>query len=319
MGLAPSPGQTRLLTAQPGGTWAPVPGARRVGDTLVAEVSHFSYFVTASSAAPTRAVIGDGWAVREIDLTDGGVRTLVDGMPMQQFVTGVAVDDQGRVYWLDNATDSLARVESDGSGKQVLFTSADAFSNPQGLAVDSAHGLVFWAEGGRVMRAPLDGGASETFIPAASNSYATSVALDAPGGLVYWTDNGTDSINRVASDGSGRTVLHSASNGQANPGALAIDVGAGLMFWGEGAGLWSAPLDGGAASTVVAGTVNVTAVTGIAVDPEARQLYWTDNGTDALTRASYDGSGQVRLYSSPAWSPGGGGNPTNPQGVALTR
>ncbi|MBE2253025.1 MAG: hypothetical protein IAE78_26065 [Myxococcus sp.] len=310
-------GQTRLLTAQPGGDWVAVPGARRVGASIVAQVSHFSYFVAAASPGPSRAIFGDGWAVRALELGDGGVRTLVDGEPQQQFVTGVAVDEQGRVYWLDNASDALARVGADGTGKQVLYVSPDSASNPEGLAVDSSHGLIFWAEGGKVMRAQLDGGGATVVIPRASNTWATSVALDEPGGFVYWTDNGTDSISRVAYDGSGRTVLRSASDAQANPRALAIDSTAGLMFWAEASGLLSAPLDGGAASIVVAGTATVT---GIAVDPAAQVLYWTDNGTDALMRAAYDGSGQVPLYSSPVWSPvAGPGNATNPQGVALVR
>jgi sugar lactone lactonase YvrE len=301
-----------------------VPGARRVGDALVAEVSHFSFFVTASTTRPTRAIVGDGWAVREIDLADGGVRTLVDGMPERSYLTAVAVDEQGRVYWLDNVTDALTRIEADGSGRQVLYTSPDAFSNPEGLAVDSARGLMFWAEGGKVMRAQLDGSGAGPFIAVANNAYATSVALDPLGGFVYWTDNGTDTINRVAYDGSARTVLHSTPNLFGNPRALAVDVAAGLMFWGEGFGLLSAPLDGGAVTTLSAGTVDFTSVTGVALDPDARQLYWTDNGTDALTRANYDGTGQVRVYSSPVWSPGGPldagpgvGNATNPQGVAL--
>ncbi|MDP1825702.1 MAG: hypothetical protein Q8L48_20745 [Archangium sp.] len=317
-------GQTRLLTAQPGGQWAPVAGARRVGDSLVAEVSHFSFFVTAASTRPTRAIVGDGWAVRELDLADGGVRTLVEGMPEQSFITAVAVDEQGRVYWLDNVTDALTRMEADGSGRQVLYTSPDAFSNPEGLAVDSAHGVMFWAEGGKVMRAQLDGTGAAPFIAAASNAYATSVALDRLGSFLYWTDNGTDTINRVAYDGSSRVVLRSSPNIFANPRALAVDVAAGVMFWGEGFGLMSAPLDGGVVTSVSAGTVDFTTVTGIAVDPDALQLYWTDNGTDALTRANYDGTGQVRVYSSPVWSPAGpldagpaAGNATNPQGVAL--
>ena len=317
--------QTQLLTAQPGGQWAAVPGARRVGASLVAEVSHFSFFVPAG-AVTVRAIIGDGWAVREIDPADGGVRTLVDGLPEGNYVTSVAVDDQGRVYWLDNVTDAIARVDSDGANRQVLYNAPDPSLNPQGLALDVAHGVMFWVQGNNVMKAQLDGSGAAPFIVGTANDYPTAVALDAAGGVVFWADNGSDTVNRINSDGSGRQVLHHASDPYANPSALSVDVTAGLLFWGEGWDLVSAPLSGGALTTVVAGVMEKNTVTGTAVDPAARQVYWTDNGTDALSRSSYDGSGQERLYRSTPYLPTGlpdggpdGPNFTNPQGVALTR
>lgn len=312
--------QTRLLTAQPGGQWTEVPGAHREGDSLVAEVSHFSFFVLAPPAA-MRVVIGDGWAVREIDPVDGGARTLVDGTPMNNYVTAVAVDAQGRVYWLDNVSDALARVDANGAGKQVLYTAPDAFLNPTGLAIDSANSVLFWAQGHDVMKAQLDGSGAVPLVAGTNNEYPVSVAV--AGGFVFWTDEGTDTVNRIGSDGTSRVVLHTTADLFANPRALSVDLAAGLLFWGEGFGLVAFPLDGGALTTVVAGTVDVTAVTGTAIDAEARQLYWTDNGTDALSRANYDGSGRVTLYQSPFWSPlgldagSGAGNTTNPQGVTL--
>ena len=320
--LPAAAGQTRLLTAQPGGPWTAVPGARRVGETIVAEISHFSYFVTAS-ASPVRAVIGDGWAVREIAVDDGGVKTVFEGTPLSNYVTSVAVDSQGRVYWLDNGTDSLTRVEADGSGTQVLYTAADAFSNPSGLTLDEPRGALYWVESGRIMKAQLDGGAVATFLPMSGNTYPTSVVVEPSGLFVFFTDEGTDTVNRIGADGSGRVVLHTAAGAFSNPRALAIDFNAGLMFWGEGFALVRAPLDGGTATTIDPGVTEATTVTGVALDLGAQQVYWTDNGTDALARANYDGSGKTRLYQSAPFDPGvmdGGSstlNFTNPQGVAL--
>lgn len=302
--------QTRLLTADPGGTWKSVAGVRRVGGTLVAEVSHFSYFVVSEPSVP-RVVFGDGWAVRELDVSDGGVSTLVEGVAGQNFITSVAVDDERRVYWFDNATDALSRLDADGT-RRVLYTSQQATANPEGLAVDTAHGLLFWAEQGAVVRAQLDGTGRAVFVPQASAAFASSVAVDALGGFVYWTDNGSDTVSRAALDGSARTVLHTASDSSANPRALALDAAAQVMFWAEGTSLLRAPLAGGPTTVVASGTI-----TSIAVDVESQQLYWTDNASDALVRAKYDGSGLTQVYASPVWSPAGPGNSTNPQGVTL--
>ncbi len=299
-------GQTRLLTAQPGGQWAVVEGARRVGDSLVAEVSHFSYFVASTPPPAPRVVFGDGWAVREFDPNDGGVATLVDGVAGQNFITSVGVDDQRRVYWLDNATDALTRLDADGT-KRVLYSNPGS-SNPEGLAVDSTHQRLYWAESGVLMRSNFDGTSAAQLIAAYDRAFVTSAAVDVVGGFVYWTDNGNDAVYRSPTDGSGLLSLHSAQNATANPRALALDVSAGLMFWGEGTSLLSAPLDGGAATPIATGTI-----TGIAVDTRSRELYWTDNASDALMRAKYDGRAAVKLYT----SPGGAGSATNPQGVAL--
>lgn len=298
-------GQTRLMTAQPGGPWTPVDGARRVGDSLVAEVTHFSFFVASTPTRSPRVMFGDGWAVRELDPNDGGLTTLVDGVAGQNVITSVGVDDQGRVYWLDNATDALSRLDADGT-KRVLYSNPGT-ANPDGLAIDSTHQHLYWAESGVLMRAGFDGRGAAQLISAYDRAFVTSVAVDVAG-FVYWTDNGNDTIYRSPTDGSGLLPLHVAQNATANPRALALDVSAGLMFWGEGTSLLSAPLDGGAATPIATGTI-----TGIAVDPRSRELYWTDNASDALMRAKYDGSAAVKLYT----SPGGAGSATNPQGVAL--
>lgn len=303
-------GQVRLLTAQPGGRWEPVPGAQRVGDTVVAAVSHFSFFVPAA-ADTVRVVIGAGPAVLEVDPEDGGVRTLVAGAQDRNFVTSVAADEQGRIYWFDNATDALSRLEPDGGGRLVLYASTDPFSNPQGLALDPAHDVMFWGQGHDLMRAGLDGGGAVVFLAGASGEFPTAVALDPGAELVFWTDNGTDTLNRMSYDGGGRTVLRSVGDPLANPRALSLDPDAGLLFWGEGADLLRAPLEVGEPTVVVAGEAGRAAVTGTCVDPATRQLYWTDNLTDALSRAGYDGLGAVRLYQ--------GTQATNPQGVTLVR
>lgn len=298
-----SAGQTRLLTAQPGGTWSVVEGTRRVGDSLVAEVSHFSFFVASTPPASPRVVFGDGSAVRELDPNDGGLTTLVEGVPGQNFITSVGVDDQRRVYWLDNATDALSRLDADGT-KRVLYSNPGT-SNPEGLAIDSTHQHLYWAESGVLMRAGFDGRGAAQLISAYDRAFVTSVAVDVAG-FVYWADNGNDTIYRSPTDGSGLLPFHVAQNATANPRALALDVLAGLMFWAEGTSLLSAPLDGGAATPIAIGTI-----TGIAVDPNSRELYWTDNASDVLMRANYDGSAAVKLYTSP------GAGSTNPQGVAL--
>ena len=331
-----------LLTAQPNGTWERVPGARRVGNFWEAEVRHFSYFVsgTATAASHPRLFIGDGHALRELDLTDGGVRTLFAGVWGNNYVSGVAADPIAQyVYWVDNGTDAVTRMPFAGGPVETLYSNFDGITNPARLAVDPANDAIFWAQlkprpcapcndagfqipDGVVMRARLDGGGATELLVATSN--ANSTAVDPTNQYVYWTED-NETVNRVRYDGGGREILRTTFDAFANPRGIALDVAAGYMFFAEGPGVLRAALDGTGVITVFAGQDRVNAVTSIAVDPASQQLYWSDNGTDDVKRAAYDGSGQTVVYRSPYMGIPGpgfdggmmGGNVTNPQGLAF--
>jgi len=321
--FAAPPGTQTLLTAEPQSLrWAPVPGSRRVGDRLEAKVSHFSYFVPSSapSSAHPRLFIGDGFALRELDLADGGVRTLVNGTFGSRFITGVAVDEQAQqVYWLDNKSDALSRVPFAGGAIETVYTSSDSFSNPEGPGIDSANGIVYWAEGANIMRAQLDGGAVGVFVAGGTNEHMTGVAV--AGAQIFFVSDSPDSVNRVNWDGGARVVLHAVTDPTRNPRGLAFDTSPGALFWGEGNRVMHADLGGGGATAIFTGTGYVTGVT---VDRFAKHVYWTDNVSDDVKRADYDGSGVTVVYQSPQSAPGNlpdsgmpPGNFTNPQGVVF--
>src|SRR5262249_14671863 len=88
-----------------------------------------------------------------------------------------------------------------------------------------------------------------------------------------------------------------------NTNSIALDVGAGQMYWTDSIGhrIWHANLDGTDAESLI-DTSTIAASTspsGLAIDAAAGELYWTDfaNTNRALYRAKLDGSTVVALAS----------------------
>ncbi len=310
----PAGNGNQLLTAQPGGAWTPVVGATKSGGNWVAQLSHFSYFVSATSSSSGgvgRVFFANGKALSVIDLSTGVESDVVPGTTDANYVTGVAVDmSASTVYWTDNVTDTVARIGMGGGPSVALHTDSDPYANPNGVAVDAAANKLFWAEASNVMNAALDGSGAAALISGTANvNFPTSVAVDASAQRVYWTDNGTDTVSSATYSGGDVQVLHTASDASANPTGVAVDAANNTLFWAEGSNVMRAALDGTGAVAVIPGTSH-NFPTGVAVDVNAQVFYWTDNGTDAVSSAHYDGTNVLTLYTNPdAYS--------NPNGVAV--
>jgi DNA-binding beta-propeller fold protein YncE len=154
--------------------------------------------------------------VREAALDGTGVGTIATG----SVPTGSGIDVlTGQVYWADNGTDTVHRMNNDGSALQQLVSVADRFSNPSAVAVDRLARRMFWTEGSLVRAANLDGTAAVTV---ATGSYPTGLALDPVERRVYWTDNGTDTVQRMRYNGSALEVLYTNPDRYSNPRGVAL-------------------------------------------------------------------------------------------------
>jgi sugar lactone lactonase YvrE len=110
--------------------------------------------------------------------------------------------------------------------------------------------------------------------------------------FIYWVDNTfPGEIQRVNSDGSGRTTLLSSLS---NPADIALDVAGGKMYWTEATTgtVMQANLDGTGRQTLVTG---LSAPSAIALDLAGGKMYWADHFGSDIRRANLDGSGQMTL------------------------
>jgi DNA-binding beta-propeller fold protein YncE len=189
----------------------------------------------------------EGGVVRRsrLDGTDGDI--LIPGTPPGNFPTSVAVDSRAKMYWADNATDTIHVADYDGSSAHLIHASTDSYSNPRGLSIDGDRDRVFWAEGGAVRNSRLDGTDGGIVIPGVpSSNCPTSVAVDPYHAKIYWADNMTDSIHVANYDGSSAQLLYVSADPLSNPRGLAVACVAsspGTGGTGDGATLPTFPPD----------------------------------------------------------------------------
>src|SRR4051812_13033491 len=131
---------------------------------------------------------------------------------VQVRLQGGAIDSAGNTYFVERITrgnSPIFRYNSAGEpiGSIEIYSS---FADPPGLAIDNAHGKIYWAGGwnnnpsGLLERADLDGGNMETLYTAEVlrfEDYPVYMDIDTKGGWLYWTQN-MYSIMRAPLDGS---------------------------------------------------------------------------------------------------------------------
>jgi DNA-binding beta-propeller fold protein YncE len=132
-----------------------------------------------------------------------------------KFPTGVSAA-AGRLAFTDNETDSMTLGSYSGAPPTEFTLSTDAFSNPSAVAIDAD---LFWAQSGGIFKMANDG--SER-VQVAAAAFPGGVAIEPQSHRIYFTDNDTDTVAYVNMDGSGRTVIYTASDRFANPRGVAI-------------------------------------------------------------------------------------------------
>src|SRR6267378_7167 len=155
----------------------------------------------------------------------------------------------GRLFVLDLSGGRIFSLNPDGSDPKTLVTGCRL---PDGLAVDSAAGYIYWTNmgvphknDGSIERADLDGGNRRFIIPEGGTFTPKQLHLEKKNGKLYWCDREGMRVMRASLDGSNVETLVDTSKGDARPGAD-------LTKW----------------------------CVGITVDPDRGQIYWTQKGPD---------------------------------------
>jgi len=145
------------------------------------------------------------------------------------------------------------------------------------------------SRGGRVFSANPDGSDVRDIVSGCA--YPDGIAVDADNGHIYWTNMGDPladdgSIERADLDGRRRTTIVPAG-GTHTPKQLHLEAASRKLYWSdrEGMRVMRCGLDGSGVETLVQtgeGDEDRRDQTrwcvGIAVDPERRELYWTQKG-----------------------------------------
>jgi DNA-binding beta-propeller fold protein YncE len=169
-------------------------------------------------------------------------------LPHSAAATAARAATTPRLFVLNLSAGLVLSMTPDGNDQQVIASQCHL---PDGVAVDAAAGHVYWtnmgvpnADDGTIERADLDGGNRVTIVPQGVTHTPKQVHLEKQTGKLYWSDREGMRVMRCDLDGSGVETLVVA-------GDAAADLGDQTRW-----------------------------CVGIAVDPQAGQIYWTQKGSD---------------------------------------
>jgi hypothetical protein len=167
----------------------------------------------------------------------------------------------GRLFVLDLSGGRIFSLNPDGSDSKTLVTGCRL---PDGLAVDSAAGYIYWTNmgiphknDGSIERADLDGGNRRFIIAEGGTFTPKQLHLEKKSGKLYWSDREGMRVMRANLDGSQIETLIQRGDGEVDR---------------HDPSNWCV---------------------GITVDAARRQMYWTQKGEDdsahgRIFRASID-------------------------------
>jgi hypothetical protein len=227
-----------------------------------------------------------------------------------------------RLIFLDIRGGRVVSTLPDGSDVRVLVSGRSG--TPDGVAVDTARGHIYWTimgrpreDDGRIERADLDGGNLTTIVPAGGAFTPKQLKLDSAHRKLYWADREGMRVMRADLDGSNiETVVETGRGESARLDArnwcvgLALDVAGGRVYWtqkgGDNAGVGTirrAGLeipkgeDAAHRSDIEILFDGLPEPIDLDLDLTQRMIYWTDRGDgprgNTVSRAPMDPQGGV--------------------------
>lgn len=215
----------------------------------------------------------------------------------------------GELYWTDFAGSSISKINLTTLIVTPILSSVDGLSGPRGIALDVSNNRMFWADNltQKIQRSTL-AGASITDIVSSGLVSPGYVAYDAPSGKVYFADNGLGmkKIIRCNADG---TVLEDVVTGLNQVWGIAFNTADNNIYWID-SGIDKIQ-KGNVSSLPVSKVDVVSGLTGnprgLVIDADNSLIYWTDNTTDDISRATTSGASVTSLISGIPY----------PQGIAI--
>jgi hypothetical protein len=155
----------------------------------------------------------------------------------------------GRLFVLELSGGRIHSMSPDGSDRKVIVTNCDL---PDGIAVDVEAEHIYWtnmgsnpsANDGSIERADLDGKNRRVIVPQGGTFTPKQIQLDKKNGKLYWCDREGMRVMRANLDGSLVETLVEAGRGDVDR---------------RDQTRWCV---------------------GITIDPERKQIYWTQKGPD---------------------------------------
>jgi len=221
--------------------------------------------------------------------------------------TGVALDVLNqRIYYTTSSTlpggNTVQRMDYAGNNNAVLFVASNGVRRCTALAVDTLNARIFIADAGSDAIWSLNlAGSGLALVKSSGTATPMDLALDVTNQLVYFTTSSTvqnsNTVQRVAYNGTGLTTLLVASNGVRRCTALDVDSPNARIYFSDAGSnaLWSVSTAGGAPSLVKNG-LSAATVRKVRLLPSASLII--------VVNANDSGAGSLRQALSDVSSPG---------------
>jgi hypothetical protein len=229
----------------------------------------------------------------------------------------VATSLSAKLFVLDASGSRIFTLNPDGSDSRTVVNGCRL---PDGAAVDTAAGYIYWSNmgvphrnDGSIERADLDGGNRRFIIPEGGTFTPKQVHLETKSGKLYWSDREGMRVMRANLDGSQVETLIQTGEGEGDrrdPSnwcvGITVDQARGQMYWtqkgaddsGHGR-IFRAGIDLPRGQTP-ANRLDVELLfeglpepIDLELDLEHRVLYWTDRGDpprgNTVSRTPIDG------------------------------
>jgi hypothetical protein len=230
-----------------------------------------------------------------------------------------------RIYWANYDGESLAYWNLDGSGGGGLDARGATVDGPMGIALNPAHGQIYWANWGSEVSpgktigvANLDGSGEASTVPI-NPSFVNGphgLAIDPAAGKLYWPNFADNTIGFASVDGSGAGHLQTGAATVSGPRGVAIDPASQRIYWanygpgGMGTTIsWASLTNDNTGANLMTVPATVEGPEGVALDPPNNRIYWGNYGPsqdgDTISYANLDGTGNAHNLPTPGVTPHG--------------
>lgn len=223
--------------------------------------------------------------------TTGIQRSNLDGSALETLLTNrtvlantIALDTiNGKLYWTDNAKQSILRFNLDGSNLETIINGV--LNNPGEIALDLKNKKIYWRSNlqniHKIERANLDGTAIETVLMDTVNNFF-AITIDPIHEKMYWINVDKQRLQRANLNGSSIETLDSFTLDE-NIVHIRLDAQNGKVYWDNfqflenKVSIIQANLDGTMAMSVKDIPYDFTqpdAYRDFEINPAAGRLYW---------------------------------------------
>lgn len=210
------------------------------------------------------------------------------------------------VYWANERTPPVPAISFaglGGTGGGVLNTTGAAANDEAGgVAIDSATGMIYWADyaSNTISYANLNGtGGGDLSTTGTTPNGPYGVAIDPATNKLYWANYTSGTIGYANLTGGGGGLLNTAGATLSYPSGVALEPAGGKIYWSnQGSNTFPiayANLNGTGGGDLTTSGATADSPNGLAIDAATNMIYWANSNNNTISYANLTEGGGGQL------------------------